>query len=126
MLLNEFFGKAIDAKKGSTPDRNDGEEKMHDELFWFILDHDKLHKDYFHPLAVKIKRQLESKNLDKEECVGSFMPMVERGCKEFYTKKKMTGRLGKLFPLELREDLCERLFDHYKEDIMKDHYKLGY
>jgi hypothetical protein len=37
----------------------------------------------------------------------------------------MTGRPGKLFPKEMRDDLCERLFDHYVDGIKKDHYKLG-
>ena len=38
---------------------------------------------------------------------------------------KMTGRPGKLFPKEMRNDLCERLLDHYVDGIKKDHYKLG-
>jgi hypothetical protein len=53
------------------------------------------------------------------------MPMVERGCKEFYYKKKMSGRLGKLFPKDLREEMCEKLYDHYCQDILKDQYQLS-
>jgi hypothetical protein len=51
--------------------------------------------------------------------------MVEKGCKEYYAKNKMSGRLGKVFPLELREEMCERLYDHYRDDVLKDIYKLG-
>jgi hypothetical protein len=37
----------------------------------------------------------------------------------------MQGKLGKIFSEELRKDMCERLYDHYKEDIVKEKYKLG-
>ena len=53
------------------------------------------------------------------------MPMVNKGCKEYYHEKKLKGHLGKIFTKELRQDTCERLYDHYKEDIIKGKYKLG-
>lgn len=125
MLLNEFFGKAIDAGKKTSSASTENDEKLNNELFWFILDHDRLHKDYFMPLAKKIKHQHEGKDFDKEALIKEFMPMVEKGCKEYYTKNKMSGRLGKVFPLELREEMCERLYDHYRDDVLQDKYKLG-
>ena len=30
-----------------------------------------------------------------------------------------------MFSKELRKDMCERLYDHFKEDIIKDQYKIG-
>ena len=51
--------------------------------------------------------------------------MVEKGCKEYYMDKKMTGKLGKLFPKEVRESLCQRIHDHLYDDIQADKYKLG-
>jgi hypothetical protein len=123
MLLKEFFGKGIDPIKMSH--KNGHGDRINDELFWFIIDHDKLHKDYFHPLAVKIKKSFESNKDDKEKFVKEFMPMVKKGCKEFYIHKKMKGSLGHAFPEELRKDMCERLFDHYREDIIKEKYKVG-
>jgi hypothetical protein len=124
MLLNEFFGQAI--KLGKKQDKkNLGHETQSDDLFWYIVDHDKLHKDFFHPLAHKIKKDHASGKLDRHECVGKFMPRVEKGCMEFYQKNKMKGKPGKLFPKELRDDLAERLYDHYQEDIVKDKYNLG-
>jgi hypothetical protein len=77
------------------------------------------------PLAKKIKHQHEGKDFDKEALIKEFMPMVEKGCKEYYAKNKMSGRLGKVFPLELREEMCERLYDHYRDDVLQDKYKLG-
>lgn len=124
MLLNEFFGPAI--KAGRNQDGTNKESGDHiDDVFWYIIDHDRLHKDYFHPLAQKIKHDHTNNKLDRAECIKKFMPMVEKGCMEFYNTHKMNGKLGKMFTKELREDLCERLYNHYCDDIIKDQYKLG-
>ncbi len=121
MILKEFFGPAI---KLGTPDKNEIDDQK-DDLFWYILDHDRLHKDYFIPLARKIYFQHKHNKLDKSNCVKEFMPMVEKGCLEFYQKKNMSGKPSKLFPKSYREDICEKLYDHYYEDIVKDKYRLG-
>jgi hypothetical protein len=124
MLLNEFFGKAIDLGKKEDKD-TDKHGKISDDAFWYIVDHDRLHKDHFHTLAPKIKKAHKEGRADKEKLVKDFLPMVNKGCMEFYNKHKMTGKLGKLFPKEMREDMCERLYDHYCEDILKDRYTIG-
>jgi hypothetical protein len=121
MLLNEFFGKNIDPVKNLQKGRDDNNPG--DELFWYIIDHDKLHKDYFFPIAANIAKH--KGDYDRSDMVKKFMPMVVKGCKEFYSKKKMKGVLGKLFSKELRQDMCERLLDHYREDIIKGKYKIG-
>ena len=123
MLLNEFFGKPVDIKKEMSKDRED--KNLGDELFWYIVDHDKLHKDYFMPLAKKIQRDHKMNKLDKEKSVMEFMPMVKKGCMEFYHHKKMKDNPDKSFTKEICKELCEKLFDHYREDIVKDEYKLG-
>jgi hypothetical protein len=125
MLLNEFFGSAI--ALGKKEDHKNPDNKNNtDQVFWFILDHNKLHKEHFHPLARKIKNHHKEDKLDKELMTKEFMPMVKKGCLEFYHTNKMTGKMGKLFPKEMLEDLCERLYDHYSDDIIKDrHYKIG-
>jgi len=122
MFLTEFFGKSLDIKPPS--DRDHDDQEIASEVFQFILDHDKLHKDYFHPLAKKLQRQQQNKKENKSRLVKEFMPMVEKGCKEFYHKNKMSGKLGKVFPLEMREELCDQLYDHYCDDIKRDKYKL--
>lgn len=121
MLLNEFFGSAI--KAGNKLDDKDKDQT--EDLFWYILDHDRLHKDYFMPLARKIKEQESKKRLNKEQCVNEFMPMVNKGCLEYYHKNNLKGKLGKLFPKELRKGLCEKLFDHYYEGITDGAYRVG-
>jgi len=123
MKLMEFFGKPMSVDKKKDPHQDD--QNMADDLFWFIVDHDKLHKDYFHPLAVKIHKAEKANKLNKEEIVKDFLPMVKHGCMEFYKKHKMHGRPQDHFTKEVVEDLCEKLFDHYREDIVKGVYKLG-
>lgn len=119
MKLTEFFNQPIQiSKRGQDTDI----DKRADDLFWYIVDHDKLHKDYFHPIARKVK------NLDEctpEQVLEMYMPMVIKGCKEYYHDKELKGKLGTEFPRKMRDDMCHRLHDHYQEDIKKDKYKLG-
>lgn len=124
MLLKEFFGRAIAAGKELAQNEKD-KDKENLDLFYYILDHDKLHKDYFFPIAKKIKETHHKKNINKEEYVKKFMPMVNKGCMEYYKHKNLNGKIGKLFPKSLREELCEKLFDHYFEDVLKDRYQIG-
>lgn len=123
MKLMEFFGKPIDVHKELSKNRDD--QKIGDELFWYIVDHSKLHKDHFHPIAVKIYKAHKADKLNKDEMVKEFASMVNKGCMEFYHHKKLKERPAKIFTKEIREDLCERLFDHYREDIIKGKYKIG-
>ena len=123
MLLKEFFGKAIDINKEMQKNRDD--DNIGNDLFWFIIDHDRLHKDHFHPLAKKIHHSHKSGKLDKENIVKDFLPMVKKGCMEFYEKNKLPGRLQDHFDKEFVKDMCERLFDHYREDVVQGKYKIG-
>ena len=123
MLLNEFFGKPADIGKKMSKDQDD--QKLGDELFWYIVDHDRLHKEFFHPLATKIKKQQDGGKVDKEKTVLEFAPMVKKGCLEFFKSKKMKGHPEKIFNKELFKDMCEKLYDHYSQDIQKGQYTLG-
>ena len=120
MKLVEFFGRSMDLNTNKRKDQTD--EKFDDDLFWYIVDHDKLHKDYFFPIAKKLKAL---KECGPEMVLEMFMPMVKKGCKEYYEYKEMKGKLGKVFPEDMREEMCKRLYDHYREDIKKDKYNLG-
>ncbi len=120
MLLKEFFSKALEFQ--STLKNNQDHNLNKDDLFWYIIDHDKLHKDYFFPAAKEIQKL---KECGPGQVLELFMPMVKKGCKEYYAYKELKGKLGKNFPLEIREEICQRLYDHYKEDILKEKYKIG-
>lgn len=121
MRLNEFFSKPINATS-KVEDSNRDKEVDKDDLFWYMIDHDKLHKDYFFPIADKVRKL---KECGPEMVLELYMPMVEKGCKEYFKDKKLVGKLGKLFDKELRHDLCQRLHDHYLDDIRADKYTLG-
>lgn len=121
MLLNEFFSRPIDIAQNQKS-KNDVTATWMDDLFYFILDHDKLHKDYFFPVARKLSNLQEAQ---EQSIIELFMPMVVKGCKEFYHKQKMEGRMDKKFPRDLREELCKRLYDHYYEDVRAGKYRLG-
>jgi hypothetical protein len=118
MRLYEFFGKPNDVLDNLDKKRED--QAMTDDVFWFIVDHDLLHKDHFHPIAVKIKKKPDDTDLKKE-----FLPMVEKGCMEFHHFNKIQGHPETMFTKEFKKDLCEKLYNHYREDIVKDNYKIG-
>lgn len=119
MLLNEFFGKSLKVHREADKKRDSGDDLLN-RLFYYTIEHDKIFKEYFFPVAKIIK-----KGMGKEQCVKEFMPMVERACKEFYKANKMTGKLGKVFPKDLREELCGKLYEHYREGVLKDEYNVG-
>ena len=120
MKLLEFFNKPINVNKGKKDEKSI--DNLEDELFWFMIDHDKLHKDYFFPIAKKLK---SLKECGPEMILELYMPMVVKGCKEFYSTKKMEGKMGTLFPVKLREGMCHRLHDHFYDDVGAGKYKLG-
>ena len=113
MLLNEFFGKKTEIHL--KPNKGKDEQSKNNELFWFIIDHDQLHKDYFFPIKNKIL-----KKHNRQEVLSDLMSMVKKGCKEYYVDKKLEGKLGKVFPEKLRNELCELLYNHYSENLKKN------
>jgi len=121
MILKEFFSRPIDIDQHQKS-KDSATATWMDDLFYFIIDHDKLHKDYFFPIAKKLGGLREAA---ESSVIELFMPMVIKGCKEFYHNKKMEGRMSKRFPLELREEICKRLYDHYYEDVKSSKYRLG-
>lgn len=121
MQLNEYFGRPVNVD--SPKERSMELDK--DDLFHYILNNDRLFKENFFPVARKIKSIHNKPKFDKKSCVKEFLEMVNRGCREYYEENKMYGKLKDKFPKELREELCEKLFDHYYEDVIKEKYNLG-
>ena len=120
MLLNEFFGKSLNVNKKADPTR-DRDHNLLNNLFYYILENDKLYKEFLLPIA---KKMIKNEGFGQDKCIKEFMPMVKRGCMEFYAANKMKGDPQKLFPQDLREELCEKLHDHYREGIVKNEYKI--
>jgi hypothetical protein len=129
MKLYEFFSvPSLEKDEDGQLEKMTGSnrEKLSDELFWYILDNDKIHKEHFVPIAQKVGRELKAKKkIDRDAFRECWMPMVEAGCMEFHKEHKMQGRPSKLFDKEFCKGLCERLADKHLEDIRKGEYKLG-
>jgi tRNA(Glu) U13 pseudouridine synthase TruD len=104
--------------------KNRQDSNIDNEVFWFLIDNDRLHKQYFHSLAKYIFNQLQHKDIDKAADVKKFMPMVKSGCLEYYNEKKLPGHFEDNFDKEAMKDLCDKLYDHYIEDIKNKQYQI--
>lgn len=130
MKLYEFFGVPAHGDEADPRDQlsgktQDEEEKLSDELYWFILDDDQLNKEYFMPLAKQFAKEIKNKSFDRSTFVDKWMPMVNNGCMRFYKKNEMTEDPKDLFTKELRKGLCQRFAEQHHQDIEKDEYRLG-
>jgi len=136
MYINEFFGNIkhnVDIEKHDGKDSRDVltgrsesmDQQLADDLYWFILDHDELHKTHFMPLAKEISQLQKSKKFDHGKYIKKWMPMVKAGCLKFYKQQKMEGHPNDIFTKKMRKDLCYRLADQHHRDIEKNEYTLG-
>lgn len=129
MKLLEFFGKPIEVfdVESKTDDKDEKfklapEEKSHleQDVFEFIINNDDLHKKFFLPLAMKISKQPTKLHHPK-----IWLPMVNKGCLEFYRENKMLGDPLDIFDKELRATLCKKCADHHHKNILIGEYDLG-
>ena len=131
MKLFEFFSvpsvdEHNDKKKGDNPDSDSERQRLANDLYWYILDHDSIHKEHFIPIAQKIEKEFKKdKKIDKSKYQECWMPMVKQACLEYHKKNKMHGNPKKVFDEDLCKHLCKRLADRFIEDIKKGEYKLG-
>lgn len=131
MNLYEFFGGSNYSLSKTKEDQTDtsiktqeDKEKLVDEVYWFILDDDQLHKEFFLPVARKLSTLKKSKNFDKASFLKEWLPMVNKGCMKFYKENQLTEDPKDIFTKQVRKDLCQRLCDQACEDIDNNEYKL--
>ena len=129
MKLNEFFGK-MDLDQDLEPKEphelaREEEDQLMNDVFFFIIDNDDLHKKYFMDVAKAIKASKKDDGELNEDDWAKWIPMVNKGCVEFYKKHNVKGDPVEIFHKELRKDLAKKLVDHYKKDIIKGEYQLG-
>lgn len=131
MKLYEFFGNIkhdTEQDKDLDPQSigKEEEQELEDQVFWFILDDDDLHKKYFMPVAKELVRIYKT-DTKADDLVDwkTWMPMVNTGCMNFYKEQDLNKRPEDVFTKEMRIALCKRLTDHYHDDILKDSYNLG-
>jgi hypothetical protein len=129
MKLYEFFNVPFDRKEKDTSTflkkSDEDKDKMSDDVFWFIVDHDNLHKEYVLPFVRDMKSQINSPDFNRGKFTKKWLPMVKKGCQLFYKHKKLKDDPKDLFSNELQDDLCKRLCDKFIEDVKEDSYNVG-
>ncbi len=131
MNLYELFSKPADGnpvKNTETkyhPSTEDGKKKIFDDVYYFILDNNYLHKKYFFPIARIIKNLINSKEYNEKDHCKKWMPMINAGCLEFYKKYNIKGDPKEIFDYQNRINLCNKLGKEYHTDISKNVYSLG-
>jgi hypothetical protein len=130
MKLYEFFGGRSNDTDSNPSDDLSGktkveQEKLSDELYWFILDDDELHKKHFIPVARELAKRMKDESFDHSTFTSKWMPMINKGCLKFYKKNEMTEDPKDVFPKELRKALCQRFADEHHKDIQKGDFRLG-
>jgi hypothetical protein len=125
MKLFEFFGninhnpnqdKDLDSK---TPGKEE-EQQLADDVFWYILDDNDLHKKYFMPISKELKIKYADTKDDDSRDWKVWLPLVNAGCMKFWKEHKIKQHPKDAFHKEFRRDVCKRLEDHYHEEIAKD------
>ena len=129
MKLYEFFNVPVDPQKKPDPHFNhisaEEKQKMADDVFWFILDNDALHKEYIMPVISDLKSQITDPEFNKEKFNKKWAPMVSKGCGLFYKKEKLSKDPKDLFDNNLKDELCKRLTDKLMDEVKDDAYQVG-
>ena len=129
MKLNEFFNVPVDKKQKYDPHHAgisaEEKQKMADEVFWFIVDHDDLHKEYVMPFVQDMKAQVTSPNFNRDRFTKMWAPMVAKGCQLFHKKHKLKKDPKDLFDKEMKDGLYKALTDRFIKDIQDDEYHVG-
>ena len=121
MKLFEFFGSMNVSGHDPRDTNQDGKlsreekEQFKNDLFFSIIDNDDIHKKHFYDVTETIFK-------DKECNEEVWMPVVKRGCMEFYREKDLKQDPKDLFTQEVQEELCKMLDDHYRKDVLKGEY----
>ena len=129
MKLYEFFGSIShdvngENKKSSEELSKEKENQLADDVFWFIIDNDDLHKKYFMPAAREIKKT--SDDAESMHDWKVWKPMVNAGCLEYFHENDVPGDPKVTFNKKFRADLCKRMCEHFHKDIIKGEYNLGH
>ena len=133
MKLYEFFSPPPDEQDDKDPrdimsGQSDHEkDKLADEVYWFMLDDDELHKKFFVPLAYEIAAMQKSKKFEHNSYIKKWLPMINAACIKYYKEHEedLSGDPNDLFPKDMRKAMCQRLADQHHKDIENDEYKLG-
>ena len=129
MKLFEFFSVPAlsdGEDKDHSKDQDGEREKLANDLFWYILDNDHLHKKHFFPIAQEIYSSVkEDKDIDRKKYTECWLPMVKEGAMMFYKHMNLTGNPSKIFDKEMCEHICKRIAERHIKDIAEGQYNFG-
>lgn len=131
MKLYEFFSVPSNKDADANPrdafssQLHQDDEKLADEVYWYILDDDDFNKEYFLPLAHEIAKMQKSKQFDHGKFTKRWMPLVNKACVKYYHEHELSGDPKDVFSFEMRKGLSQRLADQHHKDIESGEYKLG-
>jgi hypothetical protein len=130
MKLYEFFNVPVDKKEKAFPDyansKSDEEKtKIADQLFWYIIDNDDLHKEFVLPFIKDMKAQITSPGFNRDRFTKKWLPMINKGAKLFYKHEKLKDDPKDLFTDNLKDELCKQLCDKFIDEVKEDHYHIG-
>jgi len=130
MKLFEFFGNINhdvdrDKDRDSQALTKEEEQEFSDNVFWYIIDEDDLHKKYFLPIAKDLKKKYDDTTDDDSVDWKVWLPIVNAGCTKYYKDHKIDKHPKDAFQQKFRMELCKRLEDHFHQDIAKGEYNLG-
>jgi len=121
MKLNEFFGQLnLDQQQHvGNGMHHEEDEKLRDDVFWFVLDDDDLHKQFFIPVADKVKNHHTARDWK------TWIPMVKAGSLKYLKTHNIKGDPRERFNKEFLRDVCQRIDDHYRENELKENFADG-
>ena len=125
MRLLEFFNpkhenwEKVDRDKDLVPQ----DTNLEDNIYYFIIDDDRLHKEHFLPLAINYYKQKDRKDFDRKSFAKSCLPMVKDGCRAYCkTLKLEDGIPDGMLNKGLFRSLAHRLVDQIINDVKEDAY----
>lgn len=104
MYLFELF------QESGENDQKNQQPQLVDDLYWYILDNDHLHKN--HGLSI-----IQSKDAKKAADWHTWMPMVKKGCIMYYNENEMTGHPRIVFDKDMRKEVCQKIAEYYHDQL---------
>lgn len=124
MRLLEFFNPKHESweQHDKDQDMTPRDDKLEDNIYYFILDDDRIHKEHFLPLAVNYYRQKDRGDFDKKLFAKKCLPMVNDGCRAYCRSLKSEEIPDKLLNKDLFRSLAHRIVDQIINDVKEDAY----
>lgn len=115
-----MYDPAGQKKESEKNSKKFDENELQEMIYEFIINNDKLHKEEFLPVAQRMSRNPTSDHQAK-----IWLPLVNKGCMEFYHQNKMMEDPVQLFHKKFRKEMCEKIANEANKEILRGDYQLG-